>query len=384
MRGSVVKRGGTYSVVYDEPRADDKRRQRWLSGFRTRKAAELKLGEILGRIGSGDYVEPAQLTFGAYLRERWLPAREPSLRATTFDGYRRAVVRHIVPQLGHHRLQGLTADALSRFYAERLRSPGRAGKPLSARTVRYLHAIVHKSLADAMKWGLVVRNVADAAEPPSAKAAKAPPPKTWSAAELRAFLASVADDRLYALWLTYATCGLRRGEALGIRWAALDLDGGQLSVRAERVIVAGVIHESEPKSARGLRTVALDAGTVAALRAHRKRQLEERMGWGPAYRDDGLVFCREDGTALHPSTVSKRFGELVSGLEVPRVSLHGLRHTWASLALQAGVNPKVVSERLGHASVAFTLDRYSHVMPGMQEDAAAAVAALIVDPLAVG
>ena len=371
MRGSVVKRGGTYSLIYDEPRADGKRRQRWLSGFRTRKAAELKLGEILGRIGSGDYVEPAQLTFGAYLRERWLPAREPSLRATTFDGYQRAVVRHIVPQVGHHRLQGLTADALSRFYAERLATG------LSARTVRYHHAIVHKSLADAMKWGLVVRNVADAAEPPSAKAAKAPPPRTWSAAELRAFLEHVAEDRLYALWLTYATTGMRRGEALAIRWAALDLDAGQLSVRAERVVVAGVIHESEPKSARGLRTVALDAGTVATLRAHRKRQLEERMAWGPAYADDGLVFCREDGTALHPSTVSKRFGELVADLDVPRVSLHGLRHTWASLALQASVNPKVVSERLGHASVAFTLDRYSHVMPGMQEDAAAAVAALI-------
>jgi integrase len=146
---------------------------------------------------------------------------------------------------------------------------------------------------------------------PSAKAAKAPPPRTWSAVELRAFLEHVAEDRLYALWLTYATTGLRRGEALGIRWAALD------------------------------------AGTVAALRAHRK------------------------------STVSKRFAELVRGLDVPRVSLHGLRHTWASLALQAGVNPKVVSERLGHATVAFTLDRYSHVMPGMQEDAAARVAALI-------
>jgi integrase len=244
---------------------------------------------------------------------------------------------------------------------------------------RYVHAIVRKSLTDAVRWGLVARNVADTAEPPSAKAAKAPPPRTWSAGELRAFLERVAEDRLYALWLTYATTGLRRGEALGIRWSALDLDAGQLSVRTERVVVAGVVHESEPKSARGLRTVALDARTVAALRAHRKRQPEERVAWGPAYEDDGLVFCRENGTVLHPSTVSKRFGQLVAGLDVPRVSLHGLRHTWASLALQAGVNPKVVSERLGHAAVAFTLDRYSHVMPGMQEDAAARVAALITD-----
>jgi integrase len=243
--------------------------------------------------------------------------------------------------------------------------------------VRYLHAIIHKALADAVRWGLVVRNVADAAEPPSANAAKAPPPRTWSATELRAFLEDVADDRLYALWLTYATTGLRRGEAPGLRWAAPDLDAGQLSVRTELVVVGGAIRETEPKSARGLRTVALDAGTVAVLRAHRKRRAGERLALGPAYADDGLVFCRENGTPLHPSTVSKRFGELVAEFDLPPVTLHGLRHTWASLALVAGVNPKVVSERLGHATVAFTLERYSHVMPGMQEDAAAKVAALI-------
>ena len=126
--------------------------------------------------------------------------------------------------------------------------------------------------------------------------------------------------------------------------------------------------------------MALDPATVAALRAHRKRQLTERLAWGPAYQgSDDFVFCREDGSPLHPDDVSKRFSAAVAAIDMPRITLHGLRHTWASLALQAGVSPKVVSERLGHASVSFTLDVYSHVMPGMQEDAAAKVASLVLD-----
>lgn len=203
-----------------------------------------------------------------------------------------------------------------------------------------------------------------------------PPPKTWSAAELRAFLGSVAEDRLYPLWLLYATTGLRRGEALGLRWSSLDLAAARLSVREARVVAGADVIASTPKTEPGRRAVALDPASVAALRAHRKRQLEERLAWGPAYADEGYVFCREDGKPLHPDDVSKRFTAAVTAIDVPRITLHGLRHTWASLALSAGVSPKVVSERLGHASVGFTLDVYSHVLPGLQEDAASTVASL--------
>lgn len=260
-----------------------------------------------------------------------------------------------------------------------MRNGGHKGTGLSARSVRYLHSIIHAALADALRWDLVLRNVADAATPPSHSAAKARPPKTWSAPELRVFLESVAGERLSAMWLLFATSGLRRGETLALRWSSLDLDTGRLSVREARVVAGYDVVESAPKSERGKRSVALDPGTVAALRAHRKRQLEERLAWGPAYDDGGYVFCREDGRPLHPDAVSKWFTAAVEGVDVPRITLHGMRHTWASLALQAGVNPKVVSERLGHATVGFTLDVYSHVMPGLQEDAAAKVAALVFD-----
>jgi integrase len=227
-----------------------------------------------------------------------------------------------------------------------------------------------------LQWGLVVRNVADAASPPSNRAAKAPPPQTWSASELRTFLASTAGTRLEPLWQLYATCGLRRGEALGLRWRDVDLDGGTVAIAKARVSTDRGVVEGQPKSGRG-RAVALDAGTVAKLREHRKCQLEERLAWGPAYAAEDYVFTREDGVPYSPDHVTRAFRKAVKRAGLPPIRLHDLRHTWASLALAAGVNPKVVSERLGHATVSFTLDTYSHVMPGLQEDAAARVAALL-------
>jgi integrase len=156
---------------------------------------------------------------------------------------------------------------------------------------------------------------------------------------------------------------MRRGELLALRWADLDLERAQLAIPVS-------------KSGHG-RSVALDAGTVAVLRALRKRQASEKLAFGPDYAGGSYVFCREDGVPYAPDYVTRAFREAAEGAGLPRIRLHGLRHTWASLALAAGINPKVVSERLGHATVAFTLDTYSHVMPGLQEDAAERVAAAI-------
>lgn len=359
MRGSIFKRGNLWTIQIERDRdpLTGKRRRDFHSGYRTKREAEDARVEILARLKRGEYVEPSKLTFGKYLLERWLPTRKTQLAPSTFDSYEANVRNHIVPEIGSATVQGLSADILTRFYGERLASG------LSARSVRYLHAIVHKALADALSWNLVVRNVADAASPPSNKAAKAPPPRTWSPSELRAFLTATAEKPLHPLWWTLASTGARRGEALGLRWPDVDLEAATISITIS-------------KSGRG-RQVALDADTVAVLREHRRRQLEERLRWGPAYRAGDYVFTREDGKPYAPDYVTRAFREAVKKADVSQIRLHDLRHTWASLALAAGVNPKVVSERLGHATVSFTLDTYSHVMPGLQEDAAARVAALL-------
>ncbi len=167
-------------------------------------------------------------------------------------------------------------------------------------------------------------------------------------------------------------------ETLALHWSDVDLERGRVAIRRASVVVAYEVQESTPKSARGKRNVALDTRTVEALRTHRKAQVQDRLALGPGYVDEGLVFCLEDGTPLHPERASRMFVGCAKAAGLPRIPLHDLRHTWASLALQAGVNPKVVSERLGHASVGFTLDTYSHVMPGLQQDAAYAVASLVL------
>ena len=196
--------------------------------------------------------------------------------------------------------------------------------------------------------------------------------KTWTAAELRRFLEHARSDRLYALLLVYATTGLRRGEALGVRWS--DLNGNRLAIRRTWI---GTGVESLPKTTKSVRSVALDSATVATLRDWRKRQAEEQLAAGPAYADHGFIFCDELGSPLLPSTASWRFQWLAKEAGLPLIRLHDLRHTHASLALHAGVHVKVVSERLGHASVAITLDTYSHAIPALHEEAADTVAALV-------
>jgi integrase len=183
---------------------------------------------------------------------------------------------------------------------------------------------------------------------------------------------------LAAAWRLAALTGMRRGEVLGLRWADLDLDEGWLAVCQTLVVVDNQICVSQPKTARGRRRIALDPVTISALRGHRRAQAAERLVAGPGWSDTGLLFTHEDGRPLHPEYVRRLFDRHLRRVGLPRIRLHDLRHTHATLALQAGVHPKVVSERLGHTTVAITLDVYSHAIPALQQDAATTVADLLI------
>jgi integrase len=199
--------------------------------------------------------------------------------------------------------------------------------------------------------------------------------RTWTAGELAAFLRHVREDRLYPAWLTLATTGLRRGELLGLQWP--DVGPERLSIGRTWVLVGGAPRLSQPKTDAGKRTVPIPLETATALKTWRARQAEERLAYGPAWDSRGFMFTREDGVPLHPDWFSRTFDRDVRDAGLPRLRVHDLRHTWATLALQAKVPAKVVQETVGHASVGITLDTYSHVVPAMQEEAAATVAALI-------
>lgn len=198
--------------------------------------------------------------------------------------------------------------------------------------------------------------------------------------QLRDFLAvsAAAGDLLYPLWVLLATTGMRRGEALGLRWSDVDLDAGRLRVVQTLVQVRGKAMIGEPKTVRGRRPLALDRATVAVLRDHRRRMLEERLLVGAGFVDEGLVFHQPDGTCLKPDAVSAAFVRRVEGAGLPRLTLKGLRHTWATLALERGIHPRVVQERLGHSTIAITLGIYSHVAPTLHDEAAEIISDLIL------
>jgi integrase len=368
MRGHVRKRGKSWSVVYDEnPGEDGKRHQRWKGGFRTKTEAEEALSDILSKLGRGDYVMPTKLTLGEFLTA-WVDGLALKNAPLTVATYRRVVRKHVAPTLGRMPLQKLTTADLNALYAK-LSEGG-----LSPSTVRLVHNVVHKALEAAVRQQLAIRNVAGYADRPRIPRVQR---RTWTASELRQFLDANADERLYAAWVFAATTGARRGEVLGLRWFDLDLVKGRAAI-VQTVIPTGGKRWtfSTTKTGAG-RQVALDSTTVEALKAHCEQQLAEREKWGEAYHDHDLVFTRENGEPLDPNGFTDLFGTALKRAKLPKIRLHDLRHTHATLCLSAGVHPKVVSERLGHSSVKMTLDRYSHAIPALEESAAELVASLV-------
>ena len=303
------------------------------------------------------------------------PSGEGHDPASTYRSYVQHVTWHILPHLGEVPLQVLCGSQINALYGK-LASRGRRGgeSGLSSLTIRHVHAVLHRALKDAVRWGVLTRNPIAAADPP--RIASTREMKTWSAEQLEAFLTFTKDDRLHALWQLLALSGMRRGEACGLRWCDCDLDEGRIAVRRALVPIAHTVLVSEPKTARGKRSIALDERTVAVLRAHAARQLSERQA-AKDWTESGLVFTRSDGRALPPNSVSRWFVRAVRKAKLPEIRLHDLRHTHATLALRAGIHPKVVSERLGHATVAITLDTYSHAIPALQEEAAERIAGLV-------
>lgn len=369
----------TWYVVVDRGRdRNGKRRQKWHGGFRTRKEAEAARARIVNEINTGTYVAPTGATLEEYVRKDWLPTSRERLKATTWDSYSRNLELHVLPRMGSVALHRLSPTSLNSLYAELLaRGRIRDGNGLSPRTVAYIHTILRKALQDAVDARLIPQNPADGARPPRPEKGGNRELRFWTPEELRQFLDHTRDSRLYPAWHLAAMTGMRRGEVLGLRWSDVDIERRRLTVRHSLVSVAYEVHETTPKSHRA-RVVDLDTATVDLLDEQRTRQSADREAWQEDYEDSGLVFSREDGSPIHPDSLSKQFEAAVTRSGVPRIRLHDLRHTHATIALQAGVPVKVISERLGHESAAFTLQQYAHVMPGMQADAAARVADLVL------
>jgi len=378
MRGSVVKRGRGYSyVVYLGRDENGKKRQKWVSGFRTKKSCETALNEALQRIQSGTWIDPGVQTVGEYL-QTWLSATKPSLRPTTVASYEHTINVWLAPRLGAVKLAALTPARIGIVYGD-LQAAGRQdGKGgLSSRSVRLAAGVLRHALGDAVTWGLLPRNPAALVDPPRLERREM---QVWNATQVQEFFAAVADDRLYAMWVLLALTGLRRGEVLGLQWPDIDPIRRTIAVRRALVDVDYQVVLSEPKTARGTRMIGIDPVTAAALEVWRVRQQVERQAAGDLWQGGNWIFTDEVGHSIHPERASEKFRIVIKKAGLTPIRLHDLRHTAATLALTAGVHPKVVAERLGHSTIGVTIDLYSHISGQLQSDAAEKVANLVFTP----
>lgn len=343
-----------------------KRRRKTFAG-KTRKAAKQKLADYLEATRKG-YINPTDETLAQYL-ERWLrDVAAHSVRTVTLQSYRWQLAPIIDGALGQIRLTDLQPAQVQQFYSHRLAE----GK--SRRTIQYTHSVLRKALNQAVQWGLIPSNPTDAVDPPRPARKEM---QTLTAEQIRMLVGVLDGDPLGPLYRLAIYTGCRRGELVALRWQDVDLESGTIRITRTAQLVGNEVRWSEPKTARSRRVIPLPAQAVTMLRQHRRRQLEERLANALVYEDQDLVFARSDGRPWNPGHVTQHWALVLKKAGLPHVRLHDLRHTHATLLLEAGIHPKVVSERLGHSTTTLTLDTYSHVLPTLQKEAANAIEAVL-------
>lgn len=371
MKGHIRERSpGRWAVIVDmrDPETG-KRRRKWHSFAGTKRQAQIECARLVSELSGGAYIEPSRTTLAVYL-DRWLEHVKTQVSPRTHERYAELVHKNIAPVLGSATLSKLQPAQISMAYAKALKSGRRDGKGgLSARTVHHMHRILRQALQQAVRWQILARNPTDAVQAPKVERTRM---RSLDLNETAIVLDAMRESRMFVPVLLGVLCGLRRGEIAALRWRAIDLVRGELAVAASVEQTSKCIREKETKSGRA-RTVAMPSLVVEELRRHRARQTEELLRLGMRQGEDGHVVTRADGAPLQPRTLTHEWTRLFAKTGLPRIRLHDLRHSHATHMLAAGVHPKIAQERLGHSNISITLDLYSHVMPGMQEDAASRV-----------
>ena len=334
---------------------------------KTRKEVQEKMKVALHEQQQGTLVKTTSQTVAQFLAD-WLENTHRRLvRPRTYERYSEVIHLHILPALGHYQLQKLTAQHVQAFYTKK------EDEGLASTTIHYYHSVLHNALSTAVKWGLISKNVCDLASPPRKERYEIRP---LTMEQAQTLLATVRGHKWEALFTLALATGMRRGELIALKWQDINLKTGTLQVvrvltrvptnmpKREHVYV-----EAEPKTQKSRRSVLIAPFALEALKEHRVRQLEAKLKAGPFWQEHDYVFCTLHGTHLGPNHVVEEFKLLLKKAGLPDIRFHDLRHSAATLLLSLGVHPKIVQELLGHTQISMTMDVYSHMLPGMQQDA---------------
>lgn len=371
-------KGKKYEIIIEAGRDPQTgKRKRIYRVVNGRKSdAEREMARMIRELEQGTYIEPSKMTVADYLLH-WLDAHGPNLAPSTLASYTRIIKTHLTPALGGILLSKLTPLHIQKYYSNKLnegRADGKEGG-LSLRTVRYHHTVLREALQHAVKWGLIHDNPADFTTPPRPKKPEICPLDQNQLAQLLEAAEGHKDKWLY---MFAAHSGMRQGEILALTWPAVDIEGKKPLARVRQTMGyinrQGFVFRPIGKSKKALRELTLLDQAAYALRQRRKQQLEEKMAAPPGqYQETDLIFTDHLGRPLDPSGLTRRFKRLATKAGFPNLRFHDLRHTFATFMLEMGIHPKVVQEYLGHETIGITMDTYSHVIPGVHQEAVARV-----------
>jgi integrase len=368
MKGHIRERSpGRWAIILDVAHPQTgKRRRKWHSFKGTKREAQIECARLISSVQGGTYLEPSKTTVAAYL-DHWLSHIKSQVSPRSHERYCELARKNIVPLLGSTVLTKLKPAAISSAYFKALTEGRRDGTGgLSPRTVTHMHRVLKQALGQAVKWEMLTRNPADAVDPPKVEWASM---KTYDIPQTAELIEALRDTPMLMPALLAVLCGLRRGEIAALRWRNVDLATAQMSIVESAEQTAAGIRYKSPKSGKG-RTVALSATMVDELRVHRARRARDLLRLGIGLSDDDFVVGQADGSAMQPTFITHNWVKTIRATSLAHLRFHDLRHAHATHLLTSGVHPKIASERLGHSKVSITLDLYSHVMPGMQENAA--------------
>lgn len=363
MEGHIEKRGKKYSFVVDIGRdpVTKKRKQKRVSGFTSEKKARKAMIDMISDLNNGTYTEPTNATFEKYMTT-WLDHKEKRVTYGTYSHYHSYATNHIIPAIGHIKMQDLRPIQLQNFYDSLL-----ADNKLSRRSIHHIHRIISNCLNMAVKMGEIQTNIASVVEPVKV-------PKTeqnyWDVDEVNTFIESAKGHIHFIAFYLAIFTGMRQGEILGLKWDCVDFDNKQIYVQRSIKRVGSSGELKDLKNSSSYRSITMSENLLDELKKHKATQSEHKMRYRKDYDDQNFVVATKLGTFVLPSNIARAYRLIRNKLDIKQIRFHDLRHTHASLLFKQNVHPKIVQERLGHSSIETTLDTYSHMLPNMQETAA--------------